>query len=504
MDKAESNQKKDKNLDNQDYITFDSFDKLNLKFFGEGLLENMDKGVSSSVGPKGAYTISLNAEFGNGKTTFLEMFKNFIQDEKSEKYNVLFINAWESDFYKEPVIAILSAFVDWVEEEWKNKNQDTKQKKIQKEIIDSIKGVIGVLGNLAKQGVKITTGVDLKEIPKAYKTGKNLFTQKKVISKGDDIFNDFKIRIESIKEIKNVLSKYLESNNKKLLIIVDELDRTRPDYAIHFLEDMKHFFDIENVIFLVAVNRKQMEATVKCLYGEKLDFEGYYRKFFKQEIDLPDPYEQAQNFVNELIRKTTVKYNLETKDRSYRVESSYLFCRMFSLTLREIENFIRIFEQILGDENKIAKWVYQDCYSFFICLFLKEREIFNQILGGFFTVDKFISFVKNRKFPFKLNEDRIITSDGIITSERMEGIEYRNNQILGVTACSFMKDKKSEADKSLIVTTFSTLNNVDIRKIFSTIEGGFDQVHTYDQNQPALDICKKINQCKSFFSRDIS
>jgi hypothetical protein len=27
-----------------------------------------------------------------------------------------------------------------------------------------------------------------------------------------------------------------------LIILIDELDRTRPDYAINFLETLKHFF----------------------------------------------------------------------------------------------------------------------------------------------------------------------------------------------------------------------------------------------------------------------
>ena len=395
MEKMMSQQTKS----NQNMITFEDFDKLKLKDFAENLFQVMEKGASSSIsdiGQKGSYTISLNAQFGNGKTTFLKMFEHFIKKEKLSSHSVLFINAWKSDFYKEPVIAILSAFVDWVE------NQDTKQEKIQKEIINTTKGVIGVLGNIAKQGVQITTGVDLIEIIESYESGKNLFTQEKIISKGDNIFNDFKIRIESIKEIKNILSKYLESNNKKLLIIVDELDRTKPDYAIHFLEDMKHFFDIENVIFLVAVNRKQMEATVKCLYGQDLDFEGYYRKFFKQEIDLPDPYKEAQKFIDNLIQETKVRFK---DSKRYRVDNCYLSCKLFQLTLREIEGFIKIFDMILGSESHTSKWIYMDCYSFFITLFIKNKEIFNQILNGNFTVNDFINFLDKNNFVSKILED---------------------------------------------------------------------------------------------------
>ena len=104
--------------EDKNQITFDDFDKLKLKDFAENLFQMMEKGTASSVrdmGKKGSYTISLNAEFGNGKTTFLKMFEHFIKTEKKENYDVLFIDAWRSDFYGEPVIAILSELVSWME-----------------------------------------------------------------------------------------------------------------------------------------------------------------------------------------------------------------------------------------------------------------------------------------------------------------------------------------------------------------------------------------------------
>ena len=128
---------------------------------------------------------------------------------------------------------------------------------------------------------------------------------------------------------------------EKLLIIIDELDRTRPDYAIRFLEDIKHFFNIENMVFLIAVNSKQMEATAKCLYGQDLDFDGYYRKFFKQERALPDPYEKAQKFIDDLTQKINVNYT-QTEGNKH----IYSSCKMLRLTLREIEYFIDIFSMV--------------------------------------------------------------------------------------------------------------------------------------------------------------
>ena len=469
MSTTENEQENDSKANNQDCITFDSFDKLNLRPFGESLFQNIEKGVASSVGQKGAYTISLNAEFGNGKTTFLEMFKNFIKSEKSKKYNVLFINAWESDFYKEPVIAILSELVNWMEINNKNKNQ------VQKIVGTILQIGLNLFYLVIGKTIQYKTGIDLnvkKMLETALKNLKNNMGQK--------VFENFKQRKQTIGSIKTAISEC--TKNKKLLIIVDELDRTRPDYAVRFLEDMKHFFDIENVVFLIAVNRTQMEATVTCLYGQDLDFNGYYRKFFKQERDLPDPCERAQEFIDALVRKTNVKFRQD--HRHYRVTNCHLSCKMFNLTLREIESFIRIFEQILGSKHKnsAVPWIYQDCYSFFICLFLKEKKVFQQILNGSFTVYKFIQFMNQIKFDFKIDEDK-----------------YKYHSLLSNVAYSLMKNKKFQEGQELIQETFPVLAGGD-KSIEMFSSDGFGGIYYDSKDQPALDICKTINQCKSFFS----
>ncbi len=556
-------------------VTFKDFDKLSLKPFAENLLQIMEKGIDSSigdVGEKGSYTISLNAEFGNGKTTFLKMFEHFINEEKSN-YVVVFTNAWESDFYGEPVIAILSEFVNWLEQQAQAqelekepeqqgqtqqqgsevtlkskeinqsetkyvnhreqkqpiKTQKTNQKQensIEKEntnptsndyhsrndchsresgnpekqhiVSTKIKEVIGTLarykivkagGILANQIIQSKFGIDMEKL-KDHLTCKNKKdTQKTDQNKslGKNVLEEFNQRKEAIKQIKHIISEYF-NKDKKLLIIVDELDRTRPDYAVHFLEDMKHFFDIKNVVFLMAVNRQQMEATVKCLYGQGLNFEGYYRKFFKQEMNLPDPYKEAQRLVDSLIQKTSVKYNPQTNDRSYRVSNSYLSCRMFGLTLREVEQFVRIFEMILGDEKHSERWVYQDAYSFFICLYMKEKKIFRKILNGQFTVDNFIQFIDNKNFDYKLNqakEDRPSISDNSII--------YNNNILIGHIACSFVTHQSREKNVQKIQNAGFRIglngNNPFVTHVMTLTE--FDQ--------PAVKICEKINQCKSAF-----
>ena len=557
-------------------VTFSDFDKLNLKKFAENLFQIMEKGADSAIGDigeKGSYTISLNAKFGNGKTTFLKMFEDFISTDK-QSYDVLFINAWESDFYGEPVIAILSEFVHWLEQE-ENKTPKQINKTITKKInqpkqeqrtktehlshqrrsckgdspsgqsedpespATKIKKVMGRLANhkitkalgslaihtaenravqiagiLVNQYIQNKTGYNLKDL---FSNKNNVPTKQdpqntdQNKSLGESVFKEFNDRKDLIQEIKTIISEYLSSSSqksssqrtqeskkknkeKKLLIIVDELDRTRPDYAVHFLEDIKHFFDIQNVIFLVAVNKKQMEATVKCLYGQSLDFDGYYRKFFKHEINLPDPYKEAQRLIDDLLtQKTNVKYN--AGNGPVRKSNSYLSCRMFNLTLREVEQFVRIFEMVLGDDQKIERWIYQDAYSFFICLYMKEKQVFQKILDGQFTIDDFVQFIDKKDFKYKWDMNKgIHISRPKVGVSTESTIPYDNHLLLGMTAYSFVPDLSDpKAMYRKIDHLFPMVKGtpgLDYR------EGYFDARH----GQPAVKICEKINQCQSAFT----
>jgi len=76
---------------------------------------------------------------------------------------------------------------------------------------------------------------------------------------------------------------------KRILIIVDELDRCKPLFAIQTLEVIKHLFDVPNVNFLLSVNFQQLKYSIETVYGQKMDSEGYLRRFINYVIKLPEP-----------------------------------------------------------------------------------------------------------------------------------------------------------------------------------------------------------------------
>lgn len=101
--------------------------------------------------------------------------------------------------------------------------------------------------------------------------------------------NDYKNYKKMVKDFKFALENKeidIEKSNYKL-IIVDELDRCRPNFAIEVLETIKHIFNVEGLIFIFMINKNLLNKSVETLYGNINDDEEYFKKFFDIEFSLP-------------------------------------------------------------------------------------------------------------------------------------------------------------------------------------------------------------------------
>lgn len=79
-----------------------------------------------------------------------------------------------------------------------------------------------------------------------------------------------------------------EGKNQKppLFVVIDELDRCRPDYAIKVLEEVKHLFDIPGVVFIIAIHGDQLEKSIAAIYGADFDAKAYLHRFFSRRYKL--------------------------------------------------------------------------------------------------------------------------------------------------------------------------------------------------------------------------
>ena len=90
-------------------ITFKKNDKLDREKFAENLTSSI---CSDYMLFDSSYVLSLNGKYGQGKTTFLQMWKEKLI---SENYKVMYIDAWQTDFASNPLHPIISELLDKLE-----------------------------------------------------------------------------------------------------------------------------------------------------------------------------------------------------------------------------------------------------------------------------------------------------------------------------------------------------------------------------------------------------
>ncbi|NOY40922.1 MAG: hypothetical protein GXP26_03670 [Planctomycetes bacterium] len=283
---------------------------------------------------QGSLVLALSSKFGSGKTTFLKMWKSALEngDHEESRPLVISLNAWESDYYGDPLFAIISSLVKSIEEDSGNPPES---------LISAAKDIGWFATGIGGQIVRKVTGVD----PVA--AGKFAEEKKSVREAAElDTFSIYQGRKKAMGNLQVAIKEFVEAAETRVLFLVDELDRCRPDYAISYLETIKHIFDMQGAVFILAADRQQLENSAKTAFGPNLDFEEYYRKFVHREIALPPISETgykklASAYVSQYLEQEGLR-NCFMEIESHRVGNIVELVAALKLTPRQIQEVFRI------------------------------------------------------------------------------------------------------------------------------------------------------------------
>lgn len=286
---------------------------------------------------KNSFVLSINADWGFGKTTFVRLWQKYLKKEK--KINSIYFSAWEDDFSKEPLISILGEIKKYIDDNFNTDSDEAKS-------FDKVK-TFG--GKVLKRGVpaflKGVTG-GIVDFDKGFEDAIGAIAESAAKELIDNYSKDKEVTQAFKEAIKELLSKIDDS--KPFVIFIDELDRCRPLYAIELLERIKHIFGINGLIFVLSIDTKQLSESIKSQYGN-IDATSYLRRFIDMEYKLNNP--SIDKFCAYLYRDV---YQLDVilKEKQIKKDASteydelamlkYL-AKSLDLSLREIEQiFIQL------------------------------------------------------------------------------------------------------------------------------------------------------------------
>ena len=244
-------------------------------------VENYTKLLSIVQGPG---VISINATWGDGKTTFMKMWAAHL---RKNDFIVTDLNVWDSDYNDNPLNAITSVLTEQL-------------LKLKSKKIDGHK-----YATLLKTAVFTLSAISMFSptgISKISETGAGLAEKHlKAQEEANKSVHEFR---KQLGEIASETSQ--EQNGHSIIVMIDELDRCRPPYAITFLEIAKHLFNVEHVVFVLAINKNQLEKSICAIYGNEFDSQDYLRRFLNRELQLPKPTPECI--------KTLINHNIDTTE----------------------------------------------------------------------------------------------------------------------------------------------------------------------------------------------
>ncbi|KQN54571.1 hypothetical protein ASE98_16510 [Pseudomonas sp. Leaf48] len=275
--------------------------------------------------------ICLDAPWGAGKTTFLKLWTQYL---RSLEIKSLYLNAWENDFADDPLLPLLATFDNWMAAEKEESKAKVAWSKAKKFVPGLLKSSAVAAAKAASFGI---LDID-KELEK--------LAGDVVGGAVGDIVDSFNVKQKSLKQFKDQLSLALEglpNSQNNLVIFIDELDRCRPTYAIEMLERVKHLFDLDRIIFILAMNRDQLGKGIQGVYGSSFNGIQYLKRFIDIDYQLRTP--SIKEYISvRLQEQEVVDYFRARQDGRYDLEHitelmTYLSLR-FEYTPRDINQLI--------------------------------------------------------------------------------------------------------------------------------------------------------------------
>lgn len=364
-----------------------------------------------------SFVLNLNSPWGFGKTYFLENLKIDLEE---DHHPVIFFDAWQNDFSDNPLLGFLAET---------NLELDKFKKEIPKkaELVDAVKkNGKKILGNMLGIGLNVLakkiTGYGLENLQEQFsqinedtttsiesELNKKTFDAiDKIISKSLEEHQELKTLINNFKTSLEVLTQSLKDEGYQLpmYILVDELDRCRPTYAIELLENIKHIFNADDIFFIVATNQSELSHSIKAVYGSCFDANNYLKRFFNQEYKL-----KVTNRLD-YIRHLCGKYNLLGKKWLIPNEINLVNKNNVNGGLTREEKRINAFEKIADAFNLGLRDIDQ------ICQQLKSIELTTDLNGI-----HFVYFLSLLIMKFKFSKD-ILDYEKIEKEFQILAIQY--------------------------------------------------------------------------------
>ena len=338
----------------------------------------------------GPCVLALDAAWGMGKTTFLRMWEPLLNE---RGFHVVTFNAWETDFASEPFLALSEelrgALMRLLGDD---QAAITKLKRTASRVLQTAGST--AVRNLASY-VLGPSGAEVVEEALA------AFVDKRVSQ-----YSEAKEAIEEFREALEEAASDLQAKSDTgvpLVVVIDELDRCRPTYAVELLEVLKHLCAVNGVVFVLSLNREELVHAVRAIYGAQFDAGVYLRRFIDIDVRLPDGDREAFVTARLADLRSQVQGASVSEAEARKVDgiARDWLVRFFgppNVDLRTLEQALRrlglMLAMLHGKYNALIKTA-----AFVLVFRTLERDLYDRFLAGRATDEEVADALFARQEP---------------------------------------------------------------------------------------------------------
>lgn len=406
--------------------------------------------------------IALYGEWGSGKSSIFKTLKKSI--ETGQDYIPLIFETWK--YEKDDNLAF--SLLEFILSSLNNLIDSKKENEL-------IKTAYNILKNFSK-GISLkipfSNFIDI-DINKMFEEDeKNKEKCKRSL---------YMITENFIKDFQEKIDGCVVSTNKKILIMIDDLDRCEDESIINLLSALKLMFAVKNIIFICGIDKGAVIQTLLRKYRNKEKSEEYLEKIFsinfnvlktsKLNLFQNDENIYLKNIKQKIIEATgiTNPRKINKSNNKYEFLKEIIFRKNI---INEIKNElitnnqefeIKNFKELLSNENK---WIKIEKYFNKIIdlyLFLKI------ILFEFYKIND-IPILNSQKNSITGKEERLVLFyDTIIIVSHFELVGNYSKEQTQIISNILKKINRIEFEKELeedIITIINNLYNFKSLKIF--------------------------------------
>lgn len=217
--------------------------------------------------------IGVDGRWGEGKTWLADHWSGSLD----AGYTVVRVDAFATEFGNDPFAAIAQALY-----------AEIKTKPDPNGLVKSVITTLGKAGlNFVGNVVKTAADTAALGLPSAVAESTNKAIEAGIEKAGEEGEQQIEEwlgaaarRAKTLANLRDAVARYVASQpeQRPIVVVIDELDRCRPGYALRTLDVLKHLFDMPGMVFVLFVNREQIESMIASQFGANVG-SGYLSKF---------------------------------------------------------------------------------------------------------------------------------------------------------------------------------------------------------------------------------